>query len=108
MHDLLRLRKPRNVYSHDKEKVRFQDDGIARFDNAMDALSIMKDNVPGVGDVIDARVKVINKARNAEDPEHKDHIDLSKYGAEHAAAENAKRTGQPAAEKEQAKDEMVL
>ena len=99
------LLKSINVYSQDKEKVRFLDDGVARFDNTMDALSIMKDNIPGIGDVIDARVSAINKTRKAESADHKDHLDLTKYGAERAQAEYAKRTGQPAEEKEQVKDE---
>ena len=99
------LLKSINVYSQDKEKVRFLDDGVARFDNTMDALSIMKDNIPGISDVIDARVSAINKTRKAESVDHKDHLDLTKYGAERAQAEYAKRTGQPAEEKEQVKVE---
>lgn len=99
------LLKSIDVYSRDKEKVRFSSDGVARFDNAMDALSIMKDNIPGIGEVIDTRVSAINKTRKAESVDHKDHLDLTKYGAERAQAENAKRTGQPAEEKEQVKDE---
>ena len=99
------LLKSIDVYSLGKEKVRFRDDGVARFDNTMDALSIMKDNVPGVGSVIDARVSAVNKTRKAESVDHKDHLDLTKYGAERAQAEYAKRTGQPAQEKEPVKDE---
>ena len=93
------LLKSINVYSRDKEKVRFSDDGVARFDNTMDAMSIMKDNIPGIGEVIDARVDAINKARNAESADHKDHLDLKNYGAAHAQEEYAKRTGRQAQEK---------
>ena len=99
------LLKSIDVYSRDKEKVRFLDDGVARFDNAMDALSIMKDNIPGIGEVIDTRVSAINKTRKAESADHKDHLDLAEYGAERAQKEYAKRTGQPAQEKEPVKDE---
>ncbi len=99
------LLKSIDVYSRDKEKVRFSSDGVARFDNAMDALSIMKDNIPGIGEVIDTRVSAINKTRKAESADHKDHLDLTKYGAERAQKEYAKRTGQPAQEKEPVKDE---
>lgn len=93
------------VYTQDKEKVRFRDDGVARFDNTMDALSIMKDNIPGIGVVIDARVNSINKSRKAENTDHKDHLDLGKYGAAHAQKAYEKRTGHPAQENENIKNE---
>ena len=100
------LLKSINIYSRDKEKVRTFDGGVARFDNTMDALSIMKAHIPGIKDVIDARVDAINKTRGAESVDHKDHLDLSKYGAGRAQTEYEKRTGQPAQEKEQIKDDV--
>ena len=76
-----------------------------RFDNTMDALSIMKEHVPGIADVIDKHIDAINRERDAESIGDKDHIDLSKYGAERAKTAYERRTGHRAPKEEPLKAE---
>ncbi len=102
------LLKAINIYSQGKEKVRFQNDGISRFNNTMDALSIMKDHIPGIGDVIDSRVEAINKKRKAENALDEDHIDLKNFGAENARQERMKRTNAASTEPELETSELQL
>ena len=57
-------------YTKGKKKVRSNDDGKERFNNALDALGILYQNVPGMRPEIDKVMARINKVRKAEDPKN--------------------------------------
>ena len=71
-------------YMKGKKSVRSTDDGKERFDNALDALGVLYKNVPGLRSHIDELVDKTNRVRGAKDPNHKDHVDIEKYGNERA------------------------
>ena len=71
-------------YMKGKKSVRGSDDGKERFDNALDALGVLYRNVPGLRSHIDELVDKTNRVRGAKDPNHKDHVDIEKYGNERA------------------------
>lgn len=71
-------------YMKGKKSVRSSEDGKERFDNALDALGMLYKNVPGLRPHIKEIVDRINHVRKAEDPNHKDHVDIEKYGSERA------------------------
>ena len=88
-----------------KERLHFHDDGVARFDNSMDALSIMNDNVPAMKKFINSAVSKINKERKAGDEEY---LSLQDYGTDNAEAKRIERDQKnaPKAPKASAKIEM--
>lgn len=64
-----------------KERVRRTTAGVEHFNTALDALSIMNDHNPALNDKTDSIVDKINYTRGAENDLHKDHVDISKFGA---------------------------
>ena len=88
------------VYIKGKESIRSTTNGNDRFNNALDVLGIMSDNVPGLQKVIDGMVNNINKKRGIKDDEQPGFIDIDDYGADRAAErkqerENAKNKPKP-------------
>ena len=71
-------------YIKGKEKVRTSQGGKDRFDNAMDALSIMYQNVPGLKRTIEGMISGVNSKRNVKEGDAK-FVRLGNYGAERAA-----------------------
>ena len=86
----LRLRTLYDIGCSDRMIVR-RNDGVERFDNTLDALGILYKNVPALRPRIEELVNRTNKVRGAEDPNHKDHVDISNYGAERALKANMNR-----------------
>ena len=78
------------AYTGDKMKVRRSNEGNARFDNALDALSIVNTYIPGSRYVVRRQVDSIRKARKVA-PGHKDYVDINNYGAENARTKNLER-----------------
>ena len=75
-----------NTYMKGKKNVRSSTDGQKRFNNSLDALSIMRDNVPGIKYQADALEKRINTVRK-----ESMRINLSDYNATRAAKEAPKK-----------------
>lgn len=71
-------------YTKGKKSIRFSDDGKDRFDNALDALGILYKHLPRLRPQIDIMVERINIVRKSQDPAHKNHVDINKYGADRA------------------------
>ena len=71
-------------YTKGKKSIRFSDDGNDRFDNSLDALGILYKHVPGLRPQIDMMVERINIVRKSQNPAHKNHVDINKYGADRA------------------------
>ena len=90
-----------------KERLHFYDDGVARFDNSMEALSIMNDNVPGMKNVINSAVSKINKERKviAGDEEY---LSLQDYGADNAEAKRIERDQENASKAPKASAEIEI
>lgn len=80
-----------NNFVQGRKRVLYSNAGKEQFDNAMDALSIATGYIPGVRAAAGRLVKSINHARGAENPMHKDHVNLNKFGAERAYKANQKR-----------------
>ena len=78
-------------YAKGKKSVRTYEEGRSRFDNCMDALSIMKDNVSGIGNNADSIVERTNSVRKVQSGQ-KDFVDLKNFGAKHAEESRAKKT----------------
>lgn len=88
-------------YSKGKKSVRITDDGKERFGNCMDALAVASRRVPGLRKDAKAHEDRVNEVRNA--PEgHRDHLDLSRFGADRSARakelRDAKQAGKKAPE----------
>ena len=84
-------------YSKGKKSVRITDDGKERFGNCMDALAVLSRRVPGLRKDAQAHEDRVNEVRNA--PEgHRDHLDLSRFGADRSERakelRDAKQAGQ--------------
>ena len=79
------------VYIKGKESIRSTTNGNDRFNNALDVLGIMSDNVPGLQKVIDGMVNNINKKRGIKDDEQPGFIDIDDYGADRAAERKQER-----------------
>ena len=94
------------AYTKGKEKVRWADDGNARFANSLDALAVASKYAPGMKVHVNKTIQRINKVRGAE-PGEATHIDPEKfgenYGAERAKFANEKAMAEKAAEKAPAK-----
>jgi hypothetical protein len=75
-------------YITGKEKVRTTTDGKERFNNAIDALSIMSEHTANVKEFVDIMVDVINTKRKATLDSNK-YVDIDNYGA--ARARKAKQ-----------------
>ena len=71
-------------YTKGKKSIRFSDDGKDRFDNALDALGILYKHLPRLRPQIDMMVERINIVRKSQDPAHKNHVDINKYGTDRA------------------------
>ena len=78
-----RLLRAINEYTNDKMSVRFQFDGNERFDNALDALSVMTTYTPGVASVGNNLAKRVSDTRKAS-ANSVDYIRLSDYGVQRA------------------------
>ena len=78
-----RLLRAINEYTNDKMSVRFQFDGNERFDNALDALSVMTTYTPGVASVGNNLAKRVSDTRNVS-ANSVDYIRLSDYGVQRA------------------------
>lgn len=92
-------------YTKGKKSIRFSDDGKDRFDNALDALGILYKHLPKLKPQIDIMVERINIVRKSQDPAHKNHVDINKYGVERA--ENAKKLRAPKNKKVEKKDPAI-
>ncbi|SEF75970.1 hypothetical protein SAMN04487934_10331 [Eubacterium ruminantium] len=82
------------AYMKGKKSVRHSEDGKERFDNAIDVLAVIHKYLPEMRGRVEKVVERINKVRGAENMNHKDHVDITKYGperAEKAALERMKR-----------------
>ena len=89
-------------YTKGKKSIRFSDDGKDRFDNALDALGILYKHLPKLKPQIDIMVERINIVRKSQDPAHKNHVNINKYGVERA--ENANKLRAPKSKKVEKKD----
>lgn len=81
-----------NEYAKGKKSVRTFEEGRNRYDNCMDALSVVNDHVSGLRDYAKQIVDRTNKVRDVkEGDEH--FVDLKDFGA--SRAENAQKAKQP-------------
>ena len=78
------------AYTDGKMKVRRSTEGQARFENTLDALSIVNTYVPGSRYVVNRQVECIRKARGVR-PGHKDYVNINSFGAENARSKNTAR-----------------
>ena len=78
-------------YMKGKKRVRKTSAGVEHFDNALDALAIMLEHNPMLSDKVAVIVDRINEVRGSEAENHKDHVDINKYGAERAVEAKKKR-----------------
>ena len=80
------------AYVKGKKSVRHSEDGRDRFDNALDALAILKKTIPGMKDNINLIVERINVVRRSANPKSEYHVDLEKYGVDRAKEAKKKRS----------------
>ncbi|MBO4887179.1 MAG: hypothetical protein J5589_02555 [Firmicutes bacterium] len=95
LHDKLllaneKLRGAIKIYAKGKKSVRTFQDGRDKFDNCLDALSVMNKHVPGMKQDADELVARTNEVRKAK-PGQKDFVDLENYGAERARESHLER-----------------
>ncbi|MCR5213435.1 MAG: hypothetical protein K6E10_03395 [Eubacterium sp.] len=86
------------AYTAGKKKVRITDGGKARFNNALDAISIVNKYIKGSSNFVKEQVDRINEVRNASKGD-KNFVDINKYGAERAKNEKAKKEAKQEAKK---------
>lgn len=87
-------------YSQGKKSVRRTDDGKERFNNCMDALAILNNHVPGLRLDVKEHEDRINEVRKAP-VGHKNHLDLSQFGADRAEEAKTLREAKKNGKKEQ-------
>ena len=93
-------------YTKGKKSVRTFEGGRERFDNALDAASILTKYAEGSNKRIGQIVNRINKVRNAEKNKD-DAVDLNKYGAQRAQEhKKAKEEAKAKPKKEEPKNQM--
>ena len=93
-------------YTKGKKSVRTFEGGRERFDNALDAASILTKYAEGSNKRIGQIVNRINKVRNAEKNKD-DAVDLNKYGAQRAQEhKKAKEDAKAKPKKEEPKNQM--
>ncbi|MBR6315701.1 MAG: hypothetical protein IKR58_01715 [Lachnospiraceae bacterium] len=85
------LMKSITGYIKDKEKVRFGTGGQQRFNNAMDALSLVYMYTPTMTDRIRETMNGINKKRDVKKVTSPDYVEVTKFGLERAQADHKKR-----------------
>lgn len=90
-------------YSKGKKSVRTFEDGRSKFDNCLDALSIINDNIPGLKEDCKKLVDRTNEVRKVKEGDD-DFVDLDFYGSKRAQAENEMRP----AEKKNVEQEIQL
>ena len=78
-------------YMDDKKSVRSSDEGKWRFDNALDALAIVRTYAQGTAVMIDKYVDSINAKRKSKAKTAKWHVDITKFGAKNAEAKEIAR-----------------
>ena len=78
-----RLSNSIKVYAKGKKSVRVFQDGRDKFDNCLDALSVMKKNVPGMEQDARELVERTNEVRKVSQGDD-NYVDLENYGAERA------------------------
>ncbi|MBR4759356.1 MAG: hypothetical protein IK078_04320 [Lachnospiraceae bacterium] len=79
-------------YTKGKEAVRFQTGGQQRFNNAMDALSLVYMYTPGMTSRIQGMINDVNKARKVDKMKDPNFVEVTKYGLERATSDYNKRT----------------
>ena len=89
------------TYMDDKKSVRSSWDGKARFENALDAIAIVRKYAHGTEEMIDKYVASINRKRKTDDVDARWHVDIHNYGANNAelkeiARENDRKLGRKA------------
>ncbi|MBR6221960.1 MAG: hypothetical protein IKQ71_00835 [Lachnospiraceae bacterium] len=89
-------------YMGDKMKVRSTTNGKARFDNALDALAIVSQNMPKLRGFVSRTIDDINKARGAKAGSEK-FVGIEAYGAARAVEAKQKREPKPQAKKAEVK-----
>ncbi|MCR5337344.1 MAG: hypothetical protein K6E75_02175 [Lachnospiraceae bacterium] len=80
-----------STYINGKEKVRFRSGGQERFNNAMDALSLVYMYTPTLTERIQGMMDGINKKRDVKKISSKDFVEVTKFGLERAQRDFAKR-----------------
>ena len=80
-------------YMDDKKKVRSSWDGKARFENALDALAVVRKYASGTKSIIDKYVDSINEKRGTQDRMARWHVDITEFGADNAEAKELAREG---------------
>ena len=89
--NIVSLLQATEKYMKGKKSVRSSEDGKERFDNALDVLGVMYKYIPGVRGRIDEIVARVNHVRGAEDVNHKDHVDITKYNSRRASEKAIER-----------------
>ena len=85
-------------YTKGKKSVRHDKNGQERFNNALDALSIIDKYVPGCKGYVDSQVDRIRAVRKVQ-PGHKDYVDLSAFGEDRARDAKLQRIAKEAEKK---------
>ncbi|MBR4513838.1 MAG: hypothetical protein IKO61_03000 [Lachnospiraceae bacterium] len=80
----LRLITAAFKYMDDKKSVRSSWDGKARFENALDAIAIVRTYAHGTEEMIDRYVASINRKRKTESANARWHVDINNFGARNA------------------------
>ena len=101
-----RLIKAIGDYTKGKKSVRSNATEKAKFDNALDAMSIVNEYIPGSRYFVKEQVNRINEVRKARQG-GKNFVDINKYGAENAKEKNEARQNQMQNQKQNIKNNHI-